>query len=208
MAHTLKAEGGLQWEIFSRYVPNLIKEESWRRRIHKWAVPIQPCLSIGPPCLLHARHTELWRLRGSPGSWYKFNEIIFLQLPLLHNLLGTSQLWGPPFLIFWLESWGFELATPLCNFYCVLPGQVVRGLRGRRKSVKIPPRLLAQSFRHLLYWHCHHYCYWHSYYATAATMGLPLGWRSRSYKNKTSDNNNNNTFTNSFCPLGAQFSAP
>lgn len=196
MTHTLKIEEGFLWENFSRCVPNLIKEASWRYRI-------QPCFGISPPCPVHSRQRAV-KVKGKPRSWYTFYEIIFLQLPLLHNLLGTSQLWGPPFLIFWLESWSFELATLLCKFYWVFPGQVLRGLRERRKAVKIPPMLLAQSFRHLLYWHCHHFCYWHSYYATAAMMRLPLGWRSRRWKS----NNNNTKFTNFFCPSGAQFSAP
>lgn len=48
--------------------------------------------------------------------------------------------------------------------------------------MRIPPTLLAQSFRHLLYWHCHHSCYWHTITATVATMSLLQGWGKRKRK--------------------------
>lgn len=50
---------------------------------------------------------------------------------------------------------------------------------GRRKTMRIPPLLLAQSFKHLFHWHCHHFCYWHGYCRIVATMGLPWDWKRR-----------------------------
>lgn len=62
---------------------------------------------------------------------------------------------------------------------------------GRRKTMRIPPLLLALSFKHLFHWHCHHFYYWHSYCWIAATMGLP--WTGKEDENSKNSNNNNTT---------------
>lgn len=124
------------------------------------------------------------KVRVSLGVDTRLPKIIFPRLPLAVQSPRSFPALRIPPLVFWLAS--FELPTLPWGFCCVLPGQGVRGSRGEREARRISPVLLARSFRHLLYWHCHHFCYWHCYCCPGGHHGLASGLGKERKKNKTS----------------------
>lgn len=95
--------------------------------------PLQCCLCL-PCCVPSSDQYTTWavlhivgqfskpvvcmhvKVQGMPRSWYTTLWCYFpCWLPLKHNLLGIFQLWGSPFLVFRLESWGYYL--PCCVLF-------------------------------------------------------------------------------------------
>ena len=74
----------------------------------------------------------------SPGNF------LALRIPLLCPLARKLRLW---------------ISYPAVYFLLCTPRSSGKRTDGKRKAVRFPSMLLAQSFRHLLYWHCHHFCY-------------------------------------------------
>lgn len=92
--------------------------------------------------------------------------LFFSSLPcctISWELFSSEEL---PCLVFWLESWSFELPTLLCT--PKLSGEKTQ--KGKEKWWEFFPgswlRILGI---------CNHFCYWHSCYCHCCHFGLALG---------------------------------